>query len=187
ADHHADACPTVIVAAVQCFKSATPLTPGQTTSVIAEPRDASRVIRRVTLRPIRAIHRVEPQPSIANMDLQPVAVVFQLMRAQQGPDGGLLPTTRRRVITRAGKRILCPTARVTQMLKHTHVGPARSVFEKSFLARRCRSPALKIADKASPRPCRFLPRRPLISNSLWINSAIDSCLPSLTIGARLIW
>ena len=88
---------------------------------------------------------------------------------------------------KSGKRILCPTARVTQMLKHTHVGPARSVFEKSFLARRCRSPALKIADKASPRPCRFLPRRPLISNSLWINSAIDSCLPSLTIGARLIW
>jgi hypothetical protein len=36
--------------------------------------------QRIALGPIRAIDRVEPHPTIADMDLQPVAVVLQLVR-----------------------------------------------------------------------------------------------------------
>src|SRR5262245_18208444 len=44
--------------------------------------DASRFLynTRVALRPVRAVDCVEPHPSVSNMDLQPIAVVLQLMR-----------------------------------------------------------------------------------------------------------
>ena len=44
---------------------------------------------RIALGPIISVHRVEAHPAIANMDLQPVAVMFQLMRPA-GPVGGCL-------------------------------------------------------------------------------------------------
>ena len=44
--------------------------------------------QRIALRPVRAIHCVKPHPSIANMDLQLIAVMLQLMCP--GPLGGLL-------------------------------------------------------------------------------------------------
>jgi len=35
---------------------------------------------RITLRPIISVHRVELYPAIADMDLQPIAVMLQLVR-----------------------------------------------------------------------------------------------------------
>jgi hypothetical protein len=32
--------------------------------------------QRIAFRPVGTVHRVEPNPTIANMDLQPIAVVF---------------------------------------------------------------------------------------------------------------
>ena len=36
--------------------------------------------QRITLRPVSAVDRVQPHPSIAHMDLEPIAVMLQLMR-----------------------------------------------------------------------------------------------------------
>ena len=50
---------------------------------------------RVTFRPICRIHRIEPHPPIADVDLQPVAVVLQFMH----PTG-----TARRVLSHVGRQ-----------------------------------------------------------------------------------
>src|SRR5262245_27745194 len=76
--------PTVIGAAVQCFKvrhavRAKPNNFGVKNSRAVNP---CRVTgnQRVAFRPISAVDRVEPHATIANMDLQPIAVVLQLVR-----------------------------------------------------------------------------------------------------------
>ena len=45
----------------------------------------------IAFRPVGPVHGVEPHPAIADMDLQPVAVMLQLVRLP-GPLGGCLVT-----------------------------------------------------------------------------------------------
>ena len=51
---------------------------------------ASRVPnnQRITLRPVRAIDGVKPHPTVADMDLQPIPIMLQLMRPTR-PGGRL--------------------------------------------------------------------------------------------------
>ena len=49
---------------------------------------------RITVRPIAAIHRVESHPPVADMDLQPIAVMLEFMRPA-GACGGCLATVGR--------------------------------------------------------------------------------------------
>ena len=55
---------------------------------------ASRVPddQRIAFRPVGSVHGVEAHPAIPDMDLQPVAVMLQLVRPARSPVGGCLAT-----------------------------------------------------------------------------------------------
>jgi len=65
-----------------------------------------------TFRPVGPVHGVEPYPAIADMDLQPVAVMLQLVHPAR-PGGGLLGDDWPARMNESGRRIFRPAARAT--------------------------------------------------------------------------
>ena len=69
--------------------------------------------QRIALRPISAVHRIEPHPSIADVDLQPIAVVLQLMRPAR-PGRGLDGDYRLTGMNESSRRVYWSAAGTTQ-------------------------------------------------------------------------
>src|SRR6476661_2013606 len=67
---------------------------------------------RIALRPIISVHRVETHPTVAYMDLQPIAVMLQLVRPAW-PGGWLLGDSRLTWMNEGGRRGQWPSARIT--------------------------------------------------------------------------
>ena len=74
--------------------------------------------QRVALRPIRAIHCVEAHPAITNVDLQPIAIVLQLMRPAR-PRGWLGGDARLTGMNEGSRRVERPASGTTHTLQHT--------------------------------------------------------------------
>jgi hypothetical protein len=68
---------------------------------------------RVALGPVRAVDRVEPNASIADMDLQPIAIVLQLMRPT-GATRRLRHDYGTAGMNESGRRVDRPATRVTR-------------------------------------------------------------------------
>ena len=93
-------------------KSATPFEPSQTTSASKMQSLSAQCVsnnQRISLRPVRAVHRVEPHVPIADMDLQSIAIVLQLVCPIR-PSGRLLGVSRLTGINESGRRIIGPAA-----------------------------------------------------------------------------
>ena len=74
---------------------------------------------RITVRPIAAIHRVESHPPVADMDLQPIAVMLEFMR----PAGFIRWTFSNRRSARGdegGRRVFGPATRGLRIRHNMH-------------------------------------------------------------------
>ena len=81
--------------------------------------DARRFLddARIAVGPVGTIHRIEAHPPVADMDLQPIAVMFEFMRpagALRGPLGDSWTTW----VDEGSRYALRPTARATHTPQH---------------------------------------------------------------------